>query len=104
MTSEEEELNALKESLRETQPAGVIINKCRTLDQVLPFILSSSTKANVMKTLRCTLHYFQAKAVLRFIDAISEKSNRSTVAMTAARGRGKSAALGLAMASAISFG
>lgn len=29
---------------------------------------------------------------------------RSTVALTAARGRGKSAALGLAMASAVAFG
>ena len=46
----------------------------------------------------------KGKAVLKFIDAISEKTLRSTVVMTAARGRGKSAALGLAMASAIAFG
>ena len=42
--------------------------------------------------------------MLKFIDAISEKTLRATVAMTAARGRGKSAALGLAMASALAFG
>lgn len=46
----------------------------------------------------------KGKAVLKFIDAISEKTLRSTVVMTAARGRGKSAALGLAMASAVAFG
>ena len=42
--------------------------------------------------------------MLKFIEAISEKTLRSTVVMTAARGRGKSAALGLAMASAVAFG
>ena len=47
---------------------------------------------------------FQAKALLKFTDAISEKTLRSTVAMTAARGRGKSAALGLAMSTAVAFG
>lgn len=46
----------------------------------------------------------QAKAVMTFIEAISEKSLRSTVTLTAGRGRGKSAALGLAMASAVAFG
>lgn len=46
----------------------------------------------------------QGKALLKFIEAISEKSLRSTVIMTAARGRGKSAALGLAMATAVGFG
>ena len=48
--------------------------------------------------------FSQAKAVLKFIEAISEKTLRSTVALTAARGRGKSAALGLAMAAAVAFG
>lgn len=47
---------------------------------------------------------WQAKAVLKFVDAIAEKSLRSTAVMTAARGRGKSAALGLAIASAVAFG
>jgi len=78
MTKEEIELKELKDSLQDTQPVGSIINQCRTLDQ--------------------------AKAVLKFIEVISEKTLRSTVALTAARGRGKSAAIGLALASAIAFG
>ncbi|XP_028411491.1 RNA cytidine acetyltransferase-like isoform X2 [Dendronephthya gigantea] len=72
------ELRELKSSLEDTPPVGVIVNCCKTLDQ--------------------------AKAVLKFIEAISEKTLRTTVALTAARGRGKSAALGLAMAAAIAFG
>uniref|UniRef100_A0A8D3CN73 RNA cytidine acetyltransferase n=1 Tax=Scophthalmus maximus TaxID=52904 RepID=A0A8D3CN73_SCOMX len=51
----------------------------------------------------CT-HFLTAKAVLKFIEAISEKTLRITVALTAARGRGKSAALGLAVAGAVAFG
>ncbi|XP_056137228.1 RNA cytidine acetyltransferase [Lampris incognitus] len=74
----EQELKDLKESLQDTQPVGVLVDCCRTMDQ--------------------------AKAVLKFIEAISEKTLRSTVALTAARGRGKSAALGLAIAGAIAFG
>ncbi|MGH0124860.1 UNVERIFIED_CONTAM: hypothetical protein FKN15_017150 [Acipenser sinensis] len=74
----EVELKELKESLQDTQPVGVLVDSCKTLDQ--------------------------AKAVLKFIEAISEKTLRSTVALTAARGRGKSAALGLAVAGAVAFG
>ncbi|XP_078540379.1 RNA cytidine acetyltransferase isoform X1 [Lissotriton helveticus] len=72
------ELKELKESLQDTQPVGVLVDSCKTMDQ--------------------------AKAVLKFIEAISEKTLRSTVALTAARGRGKSAALGLAIAGAVAFG
>lgn len=74
----EQELKDLKESLQDTQPVGVLVDACRTMDQ--------------------------AKAVLKFIEAISEKTLRSTVALTAARGRGKSAAMGLAVAGAVAFG
>lgn len=74
----EQELKELKESLQDTQPVGVLVDCCRTMDQ--------------------------AKGVLKFIEAISEKTLRSTVALTAARGRGKSAALGLAVAGAVAFG
>ncbi|XP_070553910.1 RNA cytidine acetyltransferase-like [Ptychodera flava] len=77
LSAAELELKELKESLQDTQPVGVVVNCCKTLDQ--------------------------AKAVLKFVEAISEKTLRSTVAMTAARGRGKSAALGLAMATAVAF-
>ncbi|XP_039212813.1 RNA cytidine acetyltransferase [Crotalus tigris] len=72
------ELKELKESLQDTQPVGTLVDVCKTLDQ--------------------------AKGVLKFIEAISEKTLRSTVALTAARGRGKSAALGLAIAGAVAFG
>ncbi|XP_073514881.1 RNA cytidine acetyltransferase [Phyllobates terribilis] len=77
-TPEEQELQEVKLSLQDTQPVGVLVENCKTLDQ--------------------------AKAVLKFIEAISEKTLRSTVALTAARGRGKSAALGLAIAGAVAFG
>nr|DBA17534.1 TPA: hypothetical protein GDO54_002963 [Pyxicephalus adspersus] len=78
LTPEEQELQDVKISLQDTQPVGVLVENCKTLDQ--------------------------AKAVLKFIEAISEKTLRSTVALTAARGRGKSAALGLAIAGAVAFG
>lgn len=77
LTPEAAELAELKDSLAETQPVGSIISQCRTLDQ--------------------------AKAVLKFIDVISEKSLSSTVSLTAGRGRGKSAALGLSIAAAVAF-
>ena len=47
------------------QPAGALVAAARTLDQ--------------------------ARAVVTFLDAASERTLRSTVALTAARGRGKSA-------------
>ncbi|XP_050990993.1 RNA cytidine acetyltransferase [Labeo rohita] len=78
LSPREQELKDLKESLQDTQPVGVLVDGCKTMDQ--------------------------AKAVLKFIEAISEKTLRSTVALTAARGRGKSAALGLAVAGAVAFG
>ncbi|XP_031549437.1 RNA cytidine acetyltransferase-like [Actinia tenebrosa] len=78
MSPNDIELKHLKESLQDTQPVGALVNCCKTLDQ--------------------------AKALLKFIEAISEKTLRTTVSLTAARGRGKSAALGLALASAIAFG
>ncbi len=39
--------------------------------------------------------------MLTFVEAIAEKTLSSTVALTAARGRGKSAALGLAIGAAL---
>lgn len=46
----------------------------------------------------------QGNAVINFLDSILDKSLRNTVALLAARGRGKSAALGLAIAGAIAAG
>ncbi|KAJ1974957.1 N-acetyltransferase 10, partial [Dimargaris xerosporica] len=73
-----QELKQLQESLADVQPVGTLVNQARTVDQ--------------------------AKAIMTFVDSISEKMLRSTVTLTAARGRGKSAALGIAMASAIAYG
>ncbi|CAN6442177.1 unnamed protein product [Victoria cruziana] len=78
LSESELELKNLKEQLHDDFPVGPLIGKCRTLDQ--------------------------GKAVISFLDALLEKSLRMTVALTAARGRGKSAALGLAIAGAIAAG
>lgn len=72
------ELKAVQESVKDTPPIGSLLSKAVTADQ--------------------------AKAVLSFLEAISEKTLRNTVALTAARGRGKSAALGIALAGAIAYG
>ena len=77
-TKDQSELTDLKQTLLDTKPVGELVKLAKTLDQ--------------------------AKAILTFVDAISEKTLSSTVALTAARGRGKSAALGLAIAAALSHG
>ncbi|XP_039031009.1 RNA cytidine acetyltransferase 1-like isoform X2 [Hibiscus syriacus] len=78
LSESERELKNLKEELNEDFPVGPLIKKCCTLDQ--------------------------GKAVVTFLDAILDKNLRSTVALLAARGRGKSAALGLSVAGAIAAG
>ncbi|KAI1417079.1 DUF699-domain-containing protein [Hypoxylon sp. FL1857] len=75
---EEIELEKIKESLRDTQPIGSLVQLARTKDQ--------------------------AEALVTFVDAIAAKTLRNTVSLTAARGRGKSAALGVAIAAAVSYG
>lgn len=72
------ELAELKASLVDTPHVGNLVGLTKTADQ--------------------------AKAVLSFLDAISERSLRYTVSLTAGRGRGKSAAIGLCLAGAISYG
>lgn len=71
-SNEDKELDELKMELKDTKPVGDIVGCCRTNDQ--------------------------AKVVLVFLEAIAAKTLMSTVVLTAARGRGKSAALGLAVA------
>ncbi|KAK9447831.1 GNAT acetyltransferase 2-domain-containing protein [Limtongia smithiae] len=78
LSKEARQLKDLKAGLEDTQPAGALVAVTKTVDQ--------------------------AKAVTTFIEAISEKSLRGTVALTAGRGRGKSAAMGLAVAAAVSHG
>lgn len=78
LSESEQDLKNLKEQLNEDFPVGPLIRKCCTLDQ--------------------------GKAVMTFLDAILDKTLRSTVALLAARGRGKSAAFGLSIAGAIAVG
>ncbi|ODV97411.1 hypothetical protein PACTADRAFT_49128 [Pachysolen tannophilus NRRL Y-2460] len=78
ITPKEQELKNLKESLKSVQPGGSLVALSKTVNQ--------------------------AQAILTFIDAISEKNLKSTVALTAGRGRGKSAALGISIAGAIAHG
>lgn len=51
-----------------------------------------------------SIFFGQGKAVITFLDAILDKTLRNTIALLASRGRGKSAALGLAIAGAIAAG
>ena len=79
LTTDEQELQELQESLLDTPHVGVLVALTKTLDQ--------------------------AKAVLVVLDACSDMTTtKGTIAMTAARGRGKSAAMGLSLAGAISLG
>ncbi|KAL0714702.1 hypothetical protein Bca4012_021681 [Brassica carinata] len=78
LSEAERELKNLKDELSDDFPVGPLIKKCCTLDQ--------------------------GKAVVTFFDAILDKALRSIVALIASRGRGKSAALGLAVAGAVAAG
>ena len=78
VVEESKELRDLKESLHDVMPAGPLIKLATTVDQ--------------------------ARAALLFLDTITEKTLRTTVSLTAARGRGKSAALGMAIAGAVATG
>lgn len=78
LTPKQVELANLKLLLADVQPAGSLVALARTVNQ--------------------------AQAILTFVDVISEKTLRTTVALTAGRGRGKSAALGVAIAAALLHG
>ncbi|KAF9291140.1 GNAT acetyltransferase 2-domain-containing protein [Linnemannia elongata] len=78
LTDEQRDLIKIKDSVQDQQPMGALVGTARTKDQAI--------------------------AVMKFIEAIAEKTLRSTVTLTASRGRGKSASLGIAMASAVAYG
>lgn len=71
-------LKELTQNLMNAPPAGPLVALCKT--------------------------YHQGKAVAQFIDTLVEKQLRPPTYLTAARGRGKSAAMGLAVAASIAFG
>jgi N-acetyltransferase 10 len=76
ITAMQAELTSLKNELKETPVIGALTKLCATTDQL--------------------------KALLSFVsNGITSKQLNATVALTAGRGRGKSAALGLAIASAV---
>ncbi|KAK9292212.1 hypothetical protein L1049_020174 [Liquidambar formosana] len=74
----EQDLKNLKLQLYDVSPVGPLVGMCTTLDQ--------------------------GKAVSTFLDAVLDKRLQSTIALIASRGRGKSAALGLAISGAIAAG
>jgi len=78
LTEEQKELKTLQSQMKDSKPIGNIVSVCKTLDQ--------------------------ARVVMSLVDTISEKTLKTTVALTAGRGRGKSAALGLSIATAIVYG
>ena len=78
LTDEQKQLKDLKMSLKDTKPLGNLVELCKTLDQ--------------------------ASSVMLMVDSISEKSMKGTIALTAGRGRGKSASLGISIASAVVHG
>lgn len=71
-------LKKLKDELKDNFPVGKLVDSTKTLDQ--------------------------AKCVMQMIDSIADKKTENTVSIFAGRGRGKSAAMGLAIASAVVYG
>jgi len=94
-TEEDVQLEQLKQTLQDTPHVGKLVELTKTLDQaraVLTFLEACADRDKKKKN-----------AASPLADVL--KSNTTTtVSLTAARGRGKSAALGLCLAGAVSFG
>lgn len=60
--------------------------------------------SGVTEIVKCCKTLDQARSILSILDILSSSSLSATVALTAARGRGKSALLGLALAAAVAHG
>lgn len=60
--------------------------------------------AGVAEIVKCTKTLDQARCILSILDILSSSSLLATVSLTAARGRGKSALLGMSIAAAIAHG
>lgn len=78
MSESEKELIRIKKSLESVEISGPLVTETKTLDQ--------------------------ARVVMQCLELLSVHSLKHVVAITASRGRGKSAALGLAVAAAIAHG
>lgn len=94
-TEDDLQLAQLKETLQDTPHVGKLVELTKTLDQaraVLTFLEACADRDKKSSSAASPL-------------ASAMSSNKSTtVSLTAPRGRGKSAALGLCLAGAISFG
>jgi N-acetyltransferase 10 len=77
-SSKLEELERLREELGQTRVVADVVKHAKTLDQ--------------------------ARAVLTILDILASSNLSTTVSLTAGRGRGKSAALGLCIAAAVAHG
>ena len=75
---EDAELERIKDEVKDSNPIGKVVALTKTVDQ--------------------------AKAILSFGEVISDKNMKHTVSLTAGRGRGKSAAMGLAIGTAVAYG
>lgn len=49
LSEADKDLKELKDSLRDTQPAGLLVQKCRTLDQVISLDLVQSLLSQLCK-------------------------------------------------------
>lgn len=87
-----------------TSAAAVLVERASADPELVALKTSLESTPHVGNLVALAVTMDQAKAVLAFLDAISEKTLRATVSLSASRGRGKSAAIGLCLAGAIAFG
>mmetsp|Transcript_12519 Transcript_12519/g.30581 ORF Transcript_12519/g.30581 Transcript_12519/m.30581 type:complete len:1281 (+) Transcript_12519:353-4195(+) len=96
-TEDDLQLERLKETLRDTPHVGKLVELAKTLDQaraVLTFLEACADRDESSK----------GSSSPSPLASVMNSGKSATVSLTAPRGRGKSAALGLCLAGAISFG
>lgn len=93
----DEEFNILKMSertVKSLKPDGVqgnvVVSKRQSAEDVELEKIKSQCEGNVKAIVSLCVTLCQAKSVLTFLDALSERA-KTTVSLTSARGRGKSA-------------
>ncbi|KAK8812414.1 hypothetical protein WA158_007648 [Blastocystis sp. Blastoise] len=81
----------------------------KRLSDYLQSLPASLTKTTVVNDILVTLSNMcrtldQAKALHAFLEVITDKTYKTTFSLTASRGRGKSASLGMCIAGAVAYG